>query len=131
MSKRSRKSTKGEASSSQAPSIMDKIRGFGVFESATHQHFYDRIMNLPIQFGPVVDWTFFARHGLADEFFQSINKDDFAGPQWEYHSRTNPTFEGVSFRLGGETRTMSLLEFGWRVGLYDEEVASHEDTVRT
>ncbi|GJY56381.1 hypothetical protein Tco_0455496 [Tanacetum coccineum] len=43
----------------------------------------------------------------------------------------NPTFEGVSFRLGGETRTMSLLEFGWRVGLYDEEVASHEDTVRT
>nr|GEU83532.1 hypothetical protein [Tanacetum cinerariifolium] len=37
----------------------------------------------------------------------------------------------VSFRLGGKTRTMSLLEFRWRVSLYDEEVASHEDTVRT
>nr|GEU82476.1 hypothetical protein [Tanacetum cinerariifolium] len=118
MKKRSRRSTRGEASSSQSPSILDKIRGF-------------------------------------DEFFQSINRDDFAWTQWvnlfqtnepvyqelvreffasfefkEYHSRTNPTLEGVSFRLGGETRTMSLLEFGWRVGLYDEEVASHEDTFR-
>ncbi|GJS11510.1 hypothetical protein Tco_0368306 [Tanacetum coccineum] len=62
MSKRSKKCTRGEASSSQTPSILDKIHGFGV---------------------------------------------------------------------RGETRTISLLEFGWRVGLYDEEVASHEDTVRT
>nr|GEV72131.1 retrotransposon Orf1 [Tanacetum cinerariifolium] len=81
MSKRSRKSTRGEASNSQDPELVRK-------------------------------------------FFASFKFK-------EYHSRTNPTFEGVSFRLGGGTRTMSLLEFGWRVGLYDEEVASHEDTVRT
>nr|GEU60977.1 hypothetical protein [Tanacetum cinerariifolium] len=67
MSKRSRRSTRGEASSSQAPSILKK----------------------------------------------------------------NPLIQGISFRFGGETRTMPLLEFGWRGGLYDEEVASHEDTIRT
>nr|GEX87563.1 hypothetical protein [Tanacetum cinerariifolium] len=61
---------------------------------------------------------------LVREFFASF---EFK----EYHSRTNPTFKGVSFRLGGKTRTMSLLEFGWIIGLYDEEVASHDDTFRT
>nr|GEX72478.1 hypothetical protein [Tanacetum cinerariifolium] len=97
-----------------------------------------------------------SRRSTRDEFFQSINRDDFVVPQWvnlfqtnepvyrelvrefftsfdfkEYHSRTNLTFEGVSFMLRGETRTVLLLEFEWIVGLYDEEVASHEDTVKS
>ncbi|GJZ53750.1 hypothetical protein Tco_0608635 [Tanacetum coccineum] len=39
----------------------------------------------------------------------------------EVSSRYDPKFKGVEFRLGGETKTMSLLEFGWRVGLYSQE----------
>ncbi|GJW47070.1 hypothetical protein Tco_0078716 [Tanacetum coccineum] len=31
-----------------------------------------------------------------------------------------PLHKGVTFRLGGAEREMSLLEFGWRVGLYSE-----------
>ncbi|GJX56492.1 hypothetical protein Tco_0286389 [Tanacetum coccineum] len=33
----------------------------------------------------------------------------------------DPDHVGVSFRLGGESRIMSLLELGWRVSLYSEE----------
>nr|GEU38186.1 hypothetical protein [Tanacetum cinerariifolium] len=35
--------------------------------------------------------------------------------------RYDPEHLGVSFRLGGESRIMSLLELGWRVGLYSFE----------
>nr|GEV23635.1 hypothetical protein [Tanacetum cinerariifolium] len=34
--------------------------------------------------------------------------------------RYDPLVKGVTFRLGGEEREMSLLEFGWRVGFYSE-----------
>ncbi|GJX60789.1 hypothetical protein Tco_0292179 [Tanacetum coccineum] len=34
------------------------------------------------------------------------------------HSLYDLEHLGVKFRLGGELRTMSLMEFGWRVGLY-------------
>ncbi|GKB22775.1 hypothetical protein Tco_0862176 [Tanacetum coccineum] len=34
--------------------------------------------------------------------------------------RYEPLHKGVTFRLGGVEREMSLLEFGWRVGLYTE-----------
>ncbi|GKC73041.1 hypothetical protein Tco_1118924 [Tanacetum coccineum] len=81
MSKRSRRSTRGEASSSQAPTLADKIQELGVFESVTHQHFYNNFVALLIQSGSVVSWTFFSRHGFADEFFQSINRDAFSRPQ--------------------------------------------------
>ncbi|GKD61284.1 hypothetical protein Tco_1298793, partial [Tanacetum coccineum] len=33
----------------------------------------------------------------------------------------DPEHVGVSFRLEGELKTMSLLELGWRVGLYSKE----------
>ncbi|GJS96958.1 hypothetical protein Tco_0803926 [Tanacetum coccineum] len=94
----------------------------------------------------VIDWAFLATHGLARNFFDSINTDTFFGPQWvnlfqvnelvyrelvweffasiefDYVScRYDPEHLGVSFRLGGESRMLSLLEFGWRVGLYSEE----------
>nr|GEU55156.1 hypothetical protein [Tanacetum cinerariifolium] len=55
----------------------------------------------------VIDWAFLTTHGLARNFFDSINTDAFTRPQW--------------FRLGGEPRTMSLLKFKWRVGLYSKE----------
>ncbi|GKE36535.1 hypothetical protein Tco_1459940, partial [Tanacetum coccineum] len=42
----------------------------------------------------------------------------------------NSTYVGVSFRLGGETRTMSLMELGWRVGLYSERESRMDETRR-
>ncbi|GJZ94016.1 hypothetical protein Tco_0666219 [Tanacetum coccineum] len=61
-----------------------------------------------IHSGTIVDWSFFVNHGLArelvHEFFASI---EFK----EASSRYDPKFKGVEFRLGCETRTMSLLEF--------------------
>ncbi|GJT25329.1 hypothetical protein Tco_0895266 [Tanacetum coccineum] len=51
---------------------------------------------------------------LVWEFFASFEFD--SSP-----CRYNSTHVGVSFWLGGETKTMSLLELGWRIGLYSEE----------
>ncbi|GJX23420.1 hypothetical protein Tco_0227865 [Tanacetum coccineum] len=42
---------------------------------------------------------------------------------------TNASFEGVSFRLRGECRTMSLLELGWRVELYLEDFAFDDGNI--
>ncbi|GJU45948.1 hypothetical protein Tco_1203214 [Tanacetum coccineum] len=112
MSKRAR-STKGQASSSREETMEEK--------------------------------EFLSNKGLAQSFFNSINTDTFSGPQWvnlfqinkpifrelvreffasfEFDAspcRYDPLHKGVTFRLGGVEREMSLLEFGWRVGLYNE-----------
>nr|GEV71442.1 retrotransposon Orf1 [Tanacetum cinerariifolium] len=121
------------------------VREFGVFDDDVHRMFHDILVPRPIHSETIVDWSFFTQHGLARGFFESINTDAFFGPQWvnllqisepvyrelvreffasfefqEVASRYDPEFKGVSFRLGGETKAMSLLEFGWRVGLYSE-----------
>ncbi|GJZ59685.1 hypothetical protein Tco_0615501 [Tanacetum coccineum] len=36
------------------------------------------------------------------------------------HNGYEPLHNGVTFKLGGVEKEMSLLEFGWRVGLYTE-----------
>ncbi|GJV31825.1 hypothetical protein Tco_1392225 [Tanacetum coccineum] len=86
-------------------------------------------------------------------FFESINTDPFSGPQWvdlflinepvyrelvhEFFgsikfetvaSRYDPEHVGISFRLGGESRSFSLLEFGRRVGLYSKDQALENGT---
>nr|GEU91332.1 hypothetical protein [Tanacetum cinerariifolium] len=53
---------------------------------------------------------------LVCEFFTSFEFD--ASP-----CRYDPLHKGVTFRLGGVEREMSLLEFEWRVGLYTERVS--------
>ncbi|GJR18099.1 putative reverse transcriptase domain-containing protein [Tanacetum coccineum] len=58
---------------------------------------------------------------LVREFFTSFEFKDYA-------SKGNPKFKGVSFRMGGEYRTMSLLELGWRVRLYSEEDSLDDHT---
>nr|GEV00383.1 hypothetical protein [Tanacetum cinerariifolium] len=77
------------------------------------------------------------------EFFDSINTNPFSGPQWEhlfriYESlyrelvreffatyvfgaatcRHDPRAAGIQFRLGGELRSLSFVEFCWRISLY-------------
>ncbi|GJW38086.1 hypothetical protein Tco_0063931 [Tanacetum coccineum] len=127
MSKRTRKgrSTKDEASSSQEPTnLVDKIQEFGMFDNSRHQGFYHTIMDLLILSEPVVDWAFFTQHGLAADFFKSINRVNFSRPQWvnlfqinepiyrelvheffasfefkDYTSRTKPEYKGISFRV--------------------------------
>ncbi|GJX44220.1 reverse transcriptase domain-containing protein [Tanacetum coccineum] len=57
MSKRARtgKGTRGQASSSQEPTIKDKVREFGVFDNDTHQGYYDTFSRRPIHPGSVID----------------------------------------------------------------------------
>nr|GEW05549.1 hypothetical protein [Tanacetum cinerariifolium] len=51
---------------------------------------------------------------LVWEFFASFEFDSIA-------CRYDPEHLGVSFRLGGDLKTMSLLKLGSRVDLYSEE----------
>nr|GEU87663.1 hypothetical protein [Tanacetum cinerariifolium] len=68
----------------------------------------------------VIDWDFLANLGLARNFFDIINIDAFTGPQWANLFQINkPVYRELV--LGGESRIMSLLELGWRVGLYSFE----------
>ncbi|GJV88910.1 hypothetical protein Tco_1532848 [Tanacetum coccineum] len=60
MSKRARtgKGTRGQASSSQEPTIKDKVCKFGVFDNDTHQGYYDTFSRHPIHPESVIDWAF-------------------------------------------------------------------------
>ncbi|GJS38841.1 hypothetical protein Tco_0563884 [Tanacetum coccineum] len=103
---------------------------------------HNNLAGCPIHSGDVVDWDFLLNKGLAQSFFDSINIDPFSKPQWvnlfqinepifrelvrEFFAsfefdpspcRYDPLHKGVTFRLGGVEREMSLLELGWRVGL--------------
>ncbi|GJV97835.1 hypothetical protein Tco_1549412 [Tanacetum coccineum] len=125
MNKRPR-STRGQSSASQEVSAEEKVRRLGVFENNTHQLRYDTLERRPIHPGDVIDWEFFANQGLARSFLNSINTDPFLGPQWMNLFQIN---ESVYRELGGEQREMSLLEFGWRVGLYTEQQSRDRATL--
>ncbi|GKA78279.1 hypothetical protein Tco_0784816 [Tanacetum coccineum] len=143
MSKRAR-STRGQASSSRKETMEEKVRKFGLFDNGNHQMNYNNLVGRSIHSGDVVDWEFLSNKGLAQPFFDFINTDTLSGPQWVnifqinepssaslftnsllHLSLTPPLigmnhYTGVTFRLGGVEREMSLLEFGWRVGLYSK-----------
>ncbi|GJU60374.1 hypothetical protein Tco_1238140 [Tanacetum coccineum] len=112
MSKRARtgRGTRGHASSSQEPTIKDKVHEFGVFNIDTHQGYYDTFSRHPIHPESVIDWA-------------------FPYPLCSVACRYDPNFEGILFSLGGEPRKMSLLDFGWRVGLYSEEQSRLSSTM--
>ncbi|GJT31853.1 hypothetical protein Tco_0922272 [Tanacetum coccineum] len=145
MSKRAR-STKGQASSSRKETMEEKVRKFGLFDNENHQMNYNNLIGHSIHPRDIVDWEFLSKKGLAQPFFNFINTDNFFGPQWvnlfqinepifrklvrklfasfEFNAspyRYKPLHKGVTFRLGGVEREMSLLELGWRVGLYSEK----------
>ncbi|GKA91159.1 hypothetical protein Tco_0813029 [Tanacetum coccineum] len=109
---------------------------------------------LLISRGDVIDWEFLARQNLDQAFFNSISTDLFFGPQWgnifrvnepvywelvheffasiEFDAspcRYNPNHLGVRFRLGGEQKEISLLELGWRIGLYFEGKSRENETL--
>ncbi|GKE14618.1 hypothetical protein Tco_1422195 [Tanacetum coccineum] len=106
---------------------------------------HDALARLRIHSGDIINWELLASQGLAQAFFESINKDPFSGPQWVNLFQTNenvyqelvhkffasfefdaspcrydPNHLGVRFRLGGEQKEISLLKLGWRIGLYSE-----------
>nr|GFA12802.1 hypothetical protein [Tanacetum cinerariifolium]GFA12811.1 hypothetical protein [Tanacetum cinerariifolium] len=54
----------------------------GVFKSGVHQICHDARARCHIHSGDIIDWDFLASQGLAQAFFESINKDPFSGPQW-------------------------------------------------
>ncbi|GJS62138.1 hypothetical protein Tco_0656922 [Tanacetum coccineum] len=90
----------------------------------------------------------------SDSFLNSIRSDLFSGPQWgnlfpvnepvyqelvrefftsfEFDAspyRYDPNHLGVRFRLGGEQKEISLLELGWRVGLYSKRQSRENATL--
>ncbi|GKC22316.1 hypothetical protein Tco_1024466 [Tanacetum coccineum] len=134
------RSTRGQASSSHEETMEEKVRKFGLLDNGNHQMNYNNLAS-----GDVVDWEFLSNKGVVQPFFDFINTDTFFGPQlvnlfqinepifqklvreffasFEFDAtpyRYEPLPKGVTFRLGGVEREMSLLEFGWRVGLYSE-----------
>ncbi|GKC39079.1 hypothetical protein Tco_1051463 [Tanacetum coccineum] len=144
MSKRAR-STRGQASSSRKETIEERVRKFGLLDNENHQMNYNNLVGRSIHSEDVVDWEFLSNKGLAQPFFDFINTDTFSRPQWVNPFQINePIFrellreffasfefdatpcryetlhKGVTFRLGGVEWEMSLLEFGWRVGLYSK-----------
>ncbi|GKD45038.1 hypothetical protein Tco_1269683 [Tanacetum coccineum] len=60
----------------------DKVREFGVFDNDIHQGHYDTISRCSIHPGSVIDWAFLTTHGLARNFFDSINADAFILSHW-------------------------------------------------
>nr|GEY34386.1 hypothetical protein [Tanacetum cinerariifolium] len=116
-SKRGR-STRG-ASSSREETIKERVRKFGLFDNRNHQMNYNNLVGRIIHSEDVVDWQFLSNKGLTQSFFNFINTDTFSGPY-------KPLHIGVTFRLGGVEREISLLEFGWRVGLYSESVLNRD-----
>ncbi|GJT33621.1 hypothetical protein Tco_0924040, partial [Tanacetum coccineum] len=153
MSKRAR-STRGQASSSRKETMEEKVHKFRLFNNGNHQMNYNNLARRSIHPGDVVDWDFLSNKGLARPFFNFINTDTFSGPQWVNLFQTNepifrelvheffasfefdatpcryePLHKGVTFRLGGLEREMSLLELGWRVGLYSERESRNPATL--
>ncbi|GKC27228.1 hypothetical protein Tco_1034522 [Tanacetum coccineum] len=137
--------TRGQASLSREETMEENIRNFGLFDNGNHQMNYNNLVGRSIHSGDVVDWEFLSNKGLAQPFFDFINTDTFSGPQWvnffqinepifrevvreffasfEFDAspcRYKPLHRGVTFRLGGVEREISLLKLGWRVGLYSE-----------
>nr|GEU83522.1 hypothetical protein [Tanacetum cinerariifolium] len=93
-----------------------------MFDNDTHQMHYNALMTPPIHSESVIDLAFLAGYGFDRSFFESINTDNFFGPN-------DPKHLGVKLRLRGKPRTMSLLEFGWRVGLYSQDQSRENSNI--
>ncbi|GJW94251.1 hypothetical protein Tco_0173923 [Tanacetum coccineum] len=129
MRKRARhgKNTRGQSSSSQEISLEDKIRKFRVFDNDAQQMHYDTLATRYIHSRSFIDWALLAKHGLYGNFFESIHSDPFSFESTA--CRYDPEHKGIKFRLGGEARKISLLELGWRVGLYFENRSREDNTL--
>nr|GEU92503.1 hypothetical protein [Tanacetum cinerariifolium] len=126
----------------------------GVFESGVHQIRHDALVRRRIHSEDIIDWEFLTSQGLAQAFFESINKDPFSSPQWVNLFQTNenvyrelvleffasfefdaspcrydPNHLGVRSRLGGEQREISILELKWRIDLYSKRQSRENATL--
>lgn len=147
MSKRSRQH-RGSSSRSQRVNYGELVHSWGVFDNVATTTKYAELCNHHIDSGAVIDWEFMRSEGLEAAFLGRIHTDGFAGPQWErlfrirdtvyselvreffatFHfdqaeARTDMGGTTIYFRLGGEVRSCSVTEFGWRIGLYTREEA--------
>ncbi|GJS58953.1 hypothetical protein Tco_0653737 [Tanacetum coccineum] len=78
------RSTRGQASSSRKETMEEMVCKFGLFDNEDHQMNYNNLVGHSIHLRDVVDWEYELLH------------------------------KGVTFRLGGVEREMSLLELEWR-----------------
>ncbi|GJY56254.1 hypothetical protein Tco_0455369 [Tanacetum coccineum] len=116
MSKRAR-STRGQASSSRKETTEEKVRKFGLFDNRNHQMNYNNLAGRSIHSTDVVNLF-----QINEPIFRELVREFFASFEFDASPcRYEPLHKGVTFRLGGVEKEMSLLEFGWRVGLYSEK----------
>nr|GEW90702.1 hypothetical protein [Tanacetum cinerariifolium] len=87
-----------------------------------HEAFKDIVMNFILdqeeKFHQLEEYM----NAIGREFMQLSLEEFFSSFEFSSVScRYDLEAKGITFRLEGELRMMSLLEFGWRVGLYSEE----------
>lgn len=142
MSKRSR-SHKGQSSNTQSENYANTIHSWDFFDNDRANSCHTYLLNQTIDQGVVLDCAFMQENNFFDRFLESFQTDNFTVPQWErlFHlrepvyrelvyefyatytmgvgmCRNDVSANGIEFRLGGEKRKCSVVELGWRVGLY-------------
>ena len=98
---------------------------------------YAQLQLQTVERGSMIDWDFLRDQDLEAEFIQNFRTDAFTGPQWEQlFKMSEPVYDElvrelyatfyfeaaeaqgdvgrtrIYFRLGGERRTCSVMEFG-------------------
>ncbi|GJX19140.1 hypothetical protein Tco_0221817 [Tanacetum coccineum] len=76
---------------------------------------YNNLVGRSFHPGDIVDWEFLSNKGIVSHSSTS----SIPIPSLD-HNGYEPLHKCVTFRLGGVEREMSLLELGWRVGLYSK-----------
>ncbi|GJX08187.1 hypothetical protein Tco_0196119 [Tanacetum coccineum] len=81
----------------------EHVRNLEAFENDTHQMNYSSLVLRSIHSDTIIYWSFLAENELVREFFATFELEVVT-------CRNNPQHAGIHFRLGGEQRTLSLVE---------------------
>ena len=164
MSKRARQARGSSSRGPQPENFAETVHSWGIFTEDATAVKYTQLLGQHVEHGTVIDWSFLQENGLEQGFVNSFSTDGFTGPQWDRLFRIRePVYDElvreffasfrfdaaearedvgrtmIYFRLGGEWRTCSVMEFGWRLGLYEQYDAAqgefmqrlqHGETVR-
>ena len=148
MSKRHRQSRGSSSRAPQPENYGETVHRWTMFTENAAAIKYAQLQDQPVERGSVIDWSFLRDNELEQAFIQSYSTDGFTGPQWDRLFRMRePVYDElvrelfatfrfdaaearedmghtmIYFRLGGEMRSCSVMEFGWRLGLYDHTEA--------
>nr|GEW10536.1 hypothetical protein [Tanacetum cinerariifolium] len=122
------RNTKGQSSTSREVSLEERIRGFRIFKNGVPEMLHGTLATRPIHPENVIPAIILM--GDSSRASNPILSPALNGRTYsELTNVYDPEHKGVKLRLG-EERKISLLELGWRIGLYSED-QSREDNTRT